>query len=513
MDKRSRSSRECWSCASTQGQITIDGGNQITVSGNNASSGFQIDSGSDDILIGLTITGGSSTGSGGGIVNNGTLVILNSTVSGNTTTMLGGGIYNNGALEIANSTISDNSAPQAEGGGIENAGALLLGNCTLSGNLAAYDGGAIDSGQTVATVTVVGSTFSDNSSDAAASDGGAISNDASGSMTLSNSTISENSAVGDGGGIRNGGTLTISNSTLSGNTASAGGGGGINNAGILRLLSTIVAGNSDSVGDADVKGTVQSTSTHNLIGDGQGTTGITNGSNGNQIGASGSPINPRLAPLAYYGATTQTMPLLGGSPAINAGGPLTSLTQSITPTATTIPVALAAAIASTFTGSLIQIDSEQMLVTDVSGNNLIVARGYNGTMAAAHNSGATVNLPTDQIGQSRVGAADIGAYEAQSPFGSQIVTTVSDAAIHTGISLRDALALAGGDASNGVSDTISFAPGLNGKTIILRRGSWNWAATAAARLRSMAAIKSRSAATAPAGFLALTPGSMPASTA
>jgi len=457
--------------AGTQGaQITIDGGNQITVSGNSASAVFQIDPGSNDTLSGLTITGGSSTASGGGIVNNGTLVILNSMVSGNTTTMLGGGIYNNGALEIVGSMLSDNSAPQAEGGGIENAGAMLLGNCTLVGNSAADDGGGIDSGQTVATTTVYGSTFSDNNSDDAGSDGGAISNNASGSMTVSNSTFSGNFAVGNGGGIRNGGTLTISNSTLSGNTASAGSGGGINNAGTLTLLSTIVAGNTDSVGDEDVSGAVQSTSTHNLIGDGQGTTGITNGASGNQIGTSGSPINPRLAPLANYGAATQTMPLLGGSPAINAGGPLTSLTQGISATATTIPVGLAAAIASTFTGSLIQIDSEQILVTDVSGSNLIVTRGYDGTTAAAHNSGASVSLPTDQIGQARVGAPDIGAYEAQSPFGSQIVTTLSDGSIHTGISLRDALALAGGDAGNGVSDTISFAPGLSGQTIPLTHG-------------------------------------------
>ena len=46
---------------------------------------------------------------------------------------------------------------------------------------------------------------------------------------------------GYGGGISNYSTLTVRNSTLSGN--SAGGGGGIGNIGTAKLLNTIVAGN------------------------------------------------------------------------------------------------------------------------------------------------------------------------------------------------------------------------------------------------------------------------------
>jgi hypothetical protein len=64
---------------------------------------------------------------------------------------------------------------------------------------------------------------------------------------------------------------------------------------------------------------VDSSSGYNLIGNGSGMTGITNGTNGNQVGTSSSPINPLLAALGNYGGPTQTMALLPGSTALGAG--------------------------------------------------------------------------------------------------------------------------------------------------------------------------------------------------
>ena len=52
---------------------------------------------------------------------------------------------------------------------------------------------------------------------------------------------------------------------------------------------------------------------YNLIGTG-GSGGLTN-TNGNQVGV----VDPDLGPLAYYGGPTQTIALLPGSPAIDAG--------------------------------------------------------------------------------------------------------------------------------------------------------------------------------------------------
>ena len=64
-----------------------------------------------------------------------------------------------------------------------------------------------------------------------------------GTLTLTNSTVSGNLASGSGGGINSGGTLTIIGSTISGNSA-IGSGGGINSTGSLTLRNSTVSGNS-----------------------------------------------------------------------------------------------------------------------------------------------------------------------------------------------------------------------------------------------------------------------------
>ncbi len=60
---------------------------------------------------------------------------------------------------------------------------------------------------------------------------------------------------------------------------------------------------------------MSSSSAYNLIGAGGGNSGLTNGVNGNQVGVA----NPGLAALADNGGPTQTIALLAGSPAIDAG--------------------------------------------------------------------------------------------------------------------------------------------------------------------------------------------------
>ena len=59
---------------------------------------------------------------------------------------------------------------------------------------------------------------------------------------------------------------------------------------------------------------MSSSSAYNLIGS-NGFGGLVNGVNGNQVGVA----DPGLGPLAYYGGPTQTIALLPGSPAIDAG--------------------------------------------------------------------------------------------------------------------------------------------------------------------------------------------------
>jgi hypothetical protein len=106
------------------------------------------------------------------------------------------------------------------GGAILNAGTLTVSNSTVSGNTAIGSGGAV---YNLGTLDVSSSTISGNSSTdyygINVGYGGAIYN--RGTASVRNSTISANSGLGYGGAIfnDNAGTLTVSNSTISGNTA------------------------------------------------------------------------------------------------------------------------------------------------------------------------------------------------------------------------------------------------------------------------------------------------------
>ena len=58
---------------------------------------------------------------------------------------------------------------------------------------------------------------------------------------------------------------------------------------------------------------------HNLIGDGSGSTGFTNGTNGDQVGTAPTPSTRGSARWRNNGGPTQTKALLAGSPAIDTG--------------------------------------------------------------------------------------------------------------------------------------------------------------------------------------------------
>ena len=112
-----------------------------------------------------------------------------------------------------------------------------------------------------------------------------------------------------------GGTATLTNCTVSGNSASGNGGGLDNVSGTVTLGNTIVAGNTATTSGPDVFGTFTSQG-HNLIGKTDGSSGWVSS---DLTGTIAQPLNPLLAPLGNYGGPTQTMALLPGSPAIDAG--------------------------------------------------------------------------------------------------------------------------------------------------------------------------------------------------
>jgi len=319
----------------------IDGGNLITLG-----VGFVVNVGVEFTVQHLTIGNGSARRLGGGppgppfkpaIANNGgKLTVANSTLSAN----IGGAIVSGAgsATTITGSTFTGNAVTNT-GAVTNNGGTLTVTDSTFTGP----SGGAIVSGAGSATTvarstfmgtsgsaiviqvgsltTVTNSTFTDNHSNAL---GGAIAN--RGTLTVANSTFTGNGV----GAIYNGGTLTVANSTLSANIGSTTGyGGAIDNARTCgdagtapcsaTLQNTIVAG---------------SVSGHNCAGP------ITDGGHNLDDGAScdfstanGSLSNtdPQLDPagLQNNGGSTETVALCtavdmpagctAASPAIDAG--------------------------------------------------------------------------------------------------------------------------------------------------------------------------------------------------
>jgi len=199
---------------------------------------------------------------------------------------LGGIGFCSGTLTINNSTVSGNwlGGRDASGAGLfNNRGEVAINNSTFEGN---------------------------HNAGGPAGFGGGIYN-AGGTVIINNSTISGNSAL-YGGGIANGisSTLTINNSTVSRNRAQVGGGGDIETepGGTVSLQNSIVAA---SLLGGNCSGTMTSNG-YNLSSDGTCSFNSTGDLN---------DTKPKLGKLGNYGGPTQTIPLLPGSPAIDAGNP------------------------------------------------------------------------------------------------------------------------------------------------------------------------------------------------
>ncbi|MFL6211960.1 MAG: Calx-beta domain-containing protein [Pyrinomonadaceae bacterium] len=141
-----------------------------------------------------------------------------------------GGIYNLGTLTLNGCTVSDNYSSKL-GGGIHSglSATLTLNSCTVTRNTSA--GGDFDNGGGIVSrgrLTVNDSTISDNTTSGA---GGGIASEFSSvadAVTINRSVLSGNSASHGGGGVYSDHGVNISDSTISGNTSDVGGGGGVN---------------------------------------------------------------------------------------------------------------------------------------------------------------------------------------------------------------------------------------------------------------------------------------------
>ena len=225
----------------TTGSLTIIGagiGQTIISAAGLDDRVFDIRSGADLSLQGVTITGGNVIGeSGGGIRNVGTLELVNSLVDGNAAEINGGGILNGelglqGNLTLTNSDVTNNSA--VDGGGIFNndQSVVTIVDSEVTGNTASSDGGGIFN-DLQATVDILRSSISGNTS---TEDGGGIYNNDLASLTINDSKVNNNTAD-QGGAIFNeeAASLTIARTTVSGNTATQDGGGIYNDEGVVSL--------------------------------------------------------------------------------------------------------------------------------------------------------------------------------------------------------------------------------------------------------------------------------------
>lgn len=228
----------------------------------------------------VTIRNGNTSGNGGGIRLGGPdtqVVITDSQLVDNVASGMGGGIYApGGTIALDGATITSNSA--AQGGGVFIAAGTGLSQAEFSS---------------------INSTFSENT---AAQTGGAILFDRT-SVTLDHTTIANNHATGNAGGIEQGAdsAMMVHNSIVAGNTT----GGAASDM-------SIASGADTQVGNT-------------LIGDNAGTSLAEAPANspdaqGNIVGSSvgGGKIDPLLGDLQDNGGATPTLAPAFTSPAVGA---------------------------------------------------------------------------------------------------------------------------------------------------------------------------------------------------
>jgi hypothetical protein len=341
--------------------MLIDGGNKITFDRQGTGSHFAVTGGALT-LKGVTLNNGFNTSCGGAVtVGAGAQLILDEArLINNQAYDQGGAVCNSGTTTVSNSLFSDNVSIFSHGGAIGSYGTLTVTNTRFLNNRSSINGGAIDTanggltvtGSTFAgnaagfrgggintfvgtmnisnssfltntaglygggvasdasTTTIAGSTFAANSSN---NHGGGIELSGNGSLTLTNSTLTDNTAVTEGGGIywTAGGTatLTILNATIADNVAGPDGGNIYNGSGahntLISVKNSIIAAGSPNNCNATMVSSGHNLESTNTCG----------------LGAAGDKLNvdPNLGPLLKNGGTTSTRLPRPGSQAIDGG--------------------------------------------------------------------------------------------------------------------------------------------------------------------------------------------------
>jgi CSLREA domain-containing protein len=272
----------------SQSKIILKGQNAATtiIDGESLDRVLHIVKGTMKISQLTLINGSTASGGGGGIyVANGAKLTLTQVVVRVNRAKQGGGILNEGTLQLNQSTLSENES-ETRAGGLYNQGTATVKNSTISNNTTLGGGG------------------------------GGIFNEYDETLTLVNSTVSGNIASGNGGGILTDweANTYLFNVTIANNRAGAYvHGGGITAIGYTHLWNTILDGNKVSTDTfpyfdfSDCEGNIQSFD-YNLVSKDCGF-----------VHQSFDLVDTsaELSPLANNGGPTQTHALQPNSPAID----------------------------------------------------------------------------------------------------------------------------------------------------------------------------------------------------
>jgi hypothetical protein len=287
-----------------------------------------------------TSSGGAIQVAGSTNPTNPTLTLDNVTVAGNAVESTGaggvargGGVFagNNVSLSLIDSVVTNNTASGGTNGAGKGTGAGIY---------------------ALGPTTIVDSTVSGNNIlSGVAREGAGIAADNFAAVSLLRSTVDNNKTEdlndpdpGGGGGVRmaGGGSLAITNSTISDNRAGTGGGGGVQTAVTATISASTLAANAATGGSgADVLAGFTTTTAKSSIFASPGACGLVssgtlasagrNLDNGTSCGfgtANGNlqNTNPLLGSLQNNGGLTFTRALQSGSPAIDAGSAVDGVT-------------------------------------------------------------------------------------------------------------------------------------------------------------------------------------------
>ena len=344
-----------------------------------SASGWSVFGGAIDVLGALyltdsTVSGTTATAQAtdisatayGGAIYAAAAYVTGSTIDGAEITvsspaafsgMLGGGIFGFYGVVLDHSRVSGVTAhvsaakiAYAKGAGLGTPNTIIMTSSTVSGNSVHGTPGIGASGAYVYTSAIGGggvyimaiprsvtppssitdSTISNNSAicdgdvgQYTVGGGGGLGSWATNPVTITNSTISGNTTSTQGGGLytRNLGSLILANSTVTDNSAPDGAGIADNGAGSPNDLvtnSSIVAGN-HLPGGAPLAEII---TVHSIAGANNLIASANVALPGDTLGG-----DPLLGPLADNGGPTPTHALLPGSPAIDAGNNLAGLTS------------------------------------------------------------------------------------------------------------------------------------------------------------------------------------------